>query len=327
MPVHTPANGTLPAMPRRHWSTREVRPDHALAYWVDTICDQFLELDIDSPLRNRFHACLDQVDLGPASANFFEAETQRVRRTTRRIARTQAPMFVLMQLRLGRVRLHQSGREVDVGPGECVLVDGNEPYDLDCPHLTRALALRLPADWLRGWIAQPERYAARVFNSGNWSAALCAAMSTLNVDSCDHFALPADEIAEPIATLLKLAIGPEPPVGSRQPVLLDKLMRTLKNRMHESDLSPAAVAGEHHVSARTLHYAFAGAGTTFTERLITLRLDRARDMLANANLCDLPVAEVAGRCGFADPSHFARRFRQRFGQSPLQFRTAALGPH
>ena len=52
-----------------------------------------------------------------------------------------------------------------------------------------------------------------------------------------------------------------------------------------------------------------------------LRLARARAILSDAHLLDLPVAEVAARCGFADPSHFARRFRRQFGQSPLQFRS------
>jgi AraC-like DNA-binding protein len=55
-----------------------------------------------------------------------------------------------------------------------------------------------------------------------------------------------------------------------------------------------------------------------------LRLERARQMLSDAHLFDLPVAEVAARCGFADPSHFARRFRRQFGHSPLQFRASVL---
>jgi AraC-like DNA-binding protein len=32
------------------------------------------------------------------------------------------------------------------------------------------------------------------------------------------------------------------------------------------------------------------------------------------------VMEVAARCGFAEPSHFARRFCSRYGLSPLEFR-------
>jgi len=121
-----------------------------------------------------------------------------------------------------------------------------------------------------------------------------------------------------------MAIGPEHEPSSRQPILFNRLMCTLQNRLHESDLSPLSVAGELGISTRTVHYAFARAGTTFVQRLMELRLGRARDLLRNVRLYDLPVTEVAARCGFADPSHFARRFRRRFGQSPVQFRTATI---
>jgi AraC family transcriptional activator of tynA and feaB len=312
----------LDAPAPRHWSTREVAQPEALAYWVDTVCGQFLELEIDTPVRDRFHACLAQVDLGPASASFLEADPQHVRRTRAKIARMRTPMFMLMQLRVGQVRFQQMGREVRVGPGECVFIDGTEPYELECPHPTKALALRLPADWLRGWIAQPEHHAARLFNGGGWSSALCAAVASVEIDSYDKLALPADAIADPIATLLKLAIGPESEMTSRQPILLNHLMRTLRNRFHEADLGPMAVAAEHGICTRSVHYAFAKARTTFVERLMELRLGRAHELLSDTQLLDLPVAEVAVRCGFADPSHFARRFRQRFGRSPLQFRAA-----
>src|SRR3569833_3947235 len=114
----------LEAPVQRHWSTQEVNQQRALAYCVDTVCDQFLELEIDSPVRNRFHASLDQVDLGPATANFFEADTQLVRRTSAKLARMRAPMFVLMQLRVGEVRFRLLGCDVRLGHGECVFVDG-----------------------------------------------------------------------------------------------------------------------------------------------------------------------------------------------------------
>jgi len=98
---------------------------------------------IDTPVRNRFHASLDQVDLA-GDRQLFEADTQLVRRTSAKIARMRVPMFVLMQLRVGEVRFRQLGCDVRIGPGECVFVDGTEPYELECLSLTKAVALRLP---------------------------------------------------------------------------------------------------------------------------------------------------------------------------------------
>jgi AraC family transcriptional regulator, positive regulator of tynA and feaB len=304
----------------RHWSTEQVDPRHALAYWVDTICDRFLELEIDTPLRQRFQASLDQTDLGPATANFIRADIQRVRRTRAKISSMSAPLYVLLQLRVGHIEFRQLGRETRVGPGECVFIDGTEPYELECPQPTSALALRLPAQWLGRWLARPEHLAGRRFGATGWSAALCAALASLEIESCDQLALTRDQVAEQVASLLTLAVGNETPSSTAHLKLFDQLMRTLKGRFHEPDLSLTSVAAEHGISKRTLYYAFADAGTTFVHELMRLRLERARQLLSDRSLS---VTEVAVRCGFNDSSHFARRFRQQFGLAPAQLRRSA----
>jgi AraC-like DNA-binding protein len=104
-------------------------------------------------------------------------------------------------------------------------------------------------------------------------------------------------------------------------------MGTLRNRLHETDLTPLGVAADHHVSIRSLHYAFARSGSTFVEQLTRLRLERACAILSDVRVSGLSVGEVAARCGFTDPSHFARRFRRQFGQTPLEYRHSNVGLH
>jgi len=313
----------LEAQPPRRWSTEEVDQRRALSYWVDTVCDRFLALEIDTPVRDHFRARLEQVELGPATVNSIHAETQRVRRTRANLARSHHPVFLLMQLREGHVRLRQLGRETILHAGESVFIDGTEPYQLECPQATSSLALRMPEPWLKHWLPHPERFAAHLLTGSGWSAALNAALSTVHVDSCDSFALSPEAVAEQIAALLALSIGGDVDARSER-TLFDTLMSTLRTRLHEEDLSPQSVADQHGISKRSLYYAFAAAHTTFIEQLVRLRLERAQEILGDTRFSDLPVSEVAARCGFADPSHFARRFKQKFAQAPLHFRSAAI---
>ncbi|HTY49531.1 MAG TPA: helix-turn-helix domain-containing protein [Steroidobacteraceae bacterium] len=305
-----------------HWSTEEVDPRRAFAYWVDTVCDRFLELDIDTPLRSQFRARLDQADFGPGALSFLDAHAQRVHRTQARIARTHHAVFFLLQLRAGEMRLEQLGREVHVRNGECVLINGSEPYELECPHATSALAVRMPEEWLKRWLPHPQDCTARTLGAGGWSSALCASLGSLQRESCAQLALPPGVVAEQLAVLLTLALGQARPAQPQG--LLQDLNRTLRERLAEGDLSPLAVAAQYGISKRTLHYAFATAHTTFVEQLTQLRLEHARELLSEVRLAGLPIAEVATRCGFTDPSHFARRFRRHFGQPPLQFRRLAI---
>jgi len=306
-----------------HWSTDGVDQRRALAYWVDTVCDRFLELDIDTPVRSHFRACLDQLDFGPASLSFVSAASQRIHRTPARISHTRYPTFFLVQFRVGHGLLRQRGKEVRAHAGECVLVNGTEPYELDCPQATSAAILRMPEDWLKRWLPNPEISAAMLFSQGDWSSALCAAMGSLRLETCSDLALPRSIVAEQIASLLTLAVGKGADAGNSRSLLSD-LIGTLRDRLEETDLSPLVVAAQHDISKRTLHYAFAAAGATFVEQLMKLRLERAREILSDARQAAPRIEDVATRCGFTDPSHFARRFRQKYGHAPLQFRRAVL---
>lgn len=301
------------------WSTEQVDARHALAYWADTVCAHFIELDIDTPQRERFQARMNQLPLGPAMLHFLDADTQTLRRTHARIARSRGPVCVLVQMRTGRLRLRHRGREALTGPGECVLMDSIEPYDIDCIGRTSALALRLPRPWLQYWLPDPASCSARTFAGPGWSTALNAALSSLDLESSRHLALPGRDVAEQLAALLALAAGP-PAEEMHRMSRLDQLRLALRDRLHEPDLTPQSLARQFDISRRYVHQLFAAAHTTFGAELICLRLERAREMLRDPRLASLPIGEVAARCGFTDPSHFARRFRQQFGRAPRDLR-------
>lgn len=306
-----------------HWSTDGVDQGRALSFWVDAVCDRFLELDIDTPMRGSFRACMDQVEFGAATLTFVGAASQHIRRTPARISRTRYPSFFLVQFRMGHGLLRQRGRELHVRPGDCVLIDGTEPYDLECPRASSAAILRMPQDWLRRWLPHPEESAALLFSQGDWNSALCAAMASLRLETCSDLALPRGTVAEQIASLLTLAVGKGGQADTPRS-LFSELMVTLRDRLEDPELSPLAVAQQRGISKRTLHYAFAAAGTTFVEQLMKLRLECAREILCDARQAAPRIEDVATRCGFTDPSHFARRFRQKFGHAPLQYRRTVL---
>jgi transcriptional regulator GlxA family with amidase domain len=55
-----------------------------------------------------------------------------------------------------------------------------------------------------------------------------------------------------------------------------------------------------------------------------VRLERAHRLLADKRFEDVRIAEIAWNCGFSEPSHFSRRFRERFGVPPTSFRCNAV---
>lgn len=90
-------------------------------------------------------------------------------------------------------------------------------------------------------------------------------------------------------------------------------------------MSPARCARAIGMSERYLHKLAALRGQRFGRLVQHLRLDAARTLLENAVGESQSVASIAYQCGFKDPAHFSRVFRQRFAMSPRQCRIHGTG--
>jgi AraC-like DNA-binding protein len=84
--------------------------------------------------------------------------------------------------------------------------------------------------------------------------------------------------------------------------------------------SPDDIARRLGVSARYIQNLLHETGLSFTARVLELRLQRARAMLADPRQDRMKVAEIAAASGFNEIPYFNRCFRRRFGASPTQFR-------
>jgi AraC family transcriptional regulator, positive regulator of tynA and feaB len=100
-------------------------------------------------------------------------------------------------------------------------------------------------------------------------------------------------------------------------VLSGRLTDWITENIHKGSIHIADLAAAHNVSARTVHRAFATTGDTMTSVVRSRRLAAARDDIVHTQLT---MTAIAHRCGFYDPSHFAREFRRQFGVSPASYR-------
>ena len=63
------------------------------------------------------------------------------------------------------------------------------------------------------------------------------------------------------------------------------------------------------------------AGMTFVDYLTHVCMTRAQQLLSEKNLT---IAEISNLVGFADQSYFDKRFKERFGESPREYRETAV---
>lgn len=99
--------------------------------------------------------------------------------------------------------------------------------------------------------------------------------------------------------------------------LVEKALKIVEDHMEDSEFSVEVLSQELALSRGYLYkklMAITGKGPA--EFIRTIRLKRARQLLANSQL---QIAEVAYKCGFNSPKRFAQNFRNEFGMLPSEY--------
>jgi AraC family transcriptional regulator, positive regulator of tynA and feaB len=100
--------------------------------------------------------------------------------------------------------------------------------------------------------------------------------------------------------------------------LFARVRDIIKQGYADPDFGPAEVAARAGISLRYLHKLFTQHDSTCSKFIYSERLDHAAQLLRRRKSLrsGQPLSEIAYVCGFHDYTHFARKFRYRFGQPP-----------
>ena len=100
--------------------------------------------------------------------------------------------------------------------------------------------------------------------------------------------------------------------------LFARICGVINDRCADPDFGPREAAAETGISLRYLQKLFTKRGQTCSQYIYSLRLDHAVRLLHRRTSLGTrqPLSEIAYACGFHDYTHFARKFRQRFGYTP-----------
>jgi AraC-like DNA-binding protein len=161
------------------------------------------------------------------------------------------------------------------------------------------------------------------------------ASHVLHLSSADVDVLPAEALRgmgratiELVRAMLISAVHPGAEGGSEVSgeALTYAIKQYIRRHLRDPGLSPAVIAGAHHISARHLYHVWKDEQVTVSRWIGQRRLEAARDDLANPRLAHKSIAAIARELGFPSPAHFARRFRDAYAMSPREWRDAGMPP-
>lgn len=324
-PLHTPVSAmSVSAPPVRQWSTDAVVAAERLDYWVGAICEAFLEMDCGSREGAAFSGQLTSVGVGALHFNQVIASSQEVYRTPGAIARGQQhPFYLITQMSHGW-HVRQGGHFVQLRPGDAVLVDSAQRYELHFPHDVACLSVQLPRSWVGQWLTEVDIAQPRVVHRDQgWGQALSGLAVQLGRDPALALAYPShllcDQMGAALSAVLEPVVPHDAPTG-----LWGQVQAALRDRLSVPGLTALDVAQAVGVSLRTLHRCFTANHASFAASLRVLRMSQAKVLMANRSLARLSLAEIGLRCGYADASHFARDFHRAVGLTPAVWRKQSL---
>ena len=132
-----------------------------------------------------------------------------------------------------------------------------------------------------------------------------------------------------VAAMVNLLIGICSPLKTstekqgNRPTLLRLALRYIDTNYLDPKISPSTIAAKLNISQSYLYDIFAAQNISVSDEIWDRRISRAHKMLQEPSLSDKSISEIASACGFTSQAHFSRRFKDRYGISPMAFRKTA----
>ena len=313
-------------LPATLFRTADLPPVERFDAWRESVGVLF-DVGLTRPEHaERFDARAESYLVEDIMLSRCAAGLQSFARSPLRVARDSLDHYMVQLFLDGGVEMNRHGRTLACAAGGLigfdladVLDSVNSDFDLVSVIIPRRrLAPLLPRpDSLQGQLVDPASGAGQM---------LAAFLRSLFVAAPSLAPVEAGGAARSLVELVAMSfngaqLGPgDVPEAVEQAELL-RAQVFIRGRLAAPELGPETIAAAMGLSRATLYRLFAPIGGV-AAYIREQRLRRCLADLLSLRHAHLQIAEIGWRWGFADPAHFARAFKQRFGRTPSQAREA-----
>jgi AraC-like DNA-binding protein len=320
----TPAKGI------ESFSTSSVPPQKRIAYWNDLSCNTFTGVDVSSPTKTEFSACLRRLGINDICVADVWSTASTVHHTARHVSRMREPPHFLLHVQLRGTSINlQSGREAILRPGDATICDTARPWTLSFDTDAEFIVCRLPTVAVRQRLIDIEdlvgtHLSAKSVGMGLLTPFLRSLLTHSELRAGDDRLGQISTILLDMVALTCTSSTLGDMQSGRMPSRHQNVLQHIDKHLTEPLLSVHSVAQQFGVGARSIQKMFASQGTTLGSYVLQQRLTFAAMQLRQQ---DAPsVTAIALSSGFSDLTYFGRAFRRFFGVSPSEFRRTSCNP-
>lgn len=303
------------------FTTKDVEPWHSVDAWCRYVREVYFNVDLRSN-NETIDGLLKKRSFAEVASSAWRSGAQRATRSRHLALTDKVETFCICVMKQGVVEYRQRGREHKAGPGEVYILNAAEAFETDLSDPTELVCLTVPCDLLRGRVRGiDDMCGRRQFVDPALASTLCH-LITNALDVAPS--VDADRLQDLCFNMIDMMILEDRP-GWRYSELVatclaEKARRVIRERLSNPDFTVAEAAAACGTSTRQLQHAFKTEGSTFGRELLETRLLASARMLKSREMVPRQIGDVAAECGFSSQSHFATRYRERFGHSPREER-------
>lgn len=312
-------------------SSDDARPGEAFDYWRNIAYYQF---DADPPPggADGFRARAKALVTPGGSLYIYKSSAVSGRRTARQIRADGGSGFTIGLVLSGR-RWHQDETQVvtTAGPGQLFCYDAERVSRVKWTD-HEGVHVALPRALVEAAVSGPLPPASRIIQTLNRSRLapfLCSQLALLarqfDALSERERVVMFDASVDLFLTILRAAFAADGDAAAMDlRTYYTTARRLIQERYADHGLTPENIAWALGCSRSTLYRAFRAHGTTVARCIREVRLQEAKRRIEEE--ADAPIATISAQCGFYDPAHFRRLFREHFDMNPSDVRDMVRTP-
>jgi AraC-like DNA-binding protein len=297
--------------------------------WHDLFCAHFGEVDMAAPVDRPFSANCEFLQVGEVGLTRFGVTLSRWARAKSQVAADARDDFLIGFNRSATVLPGSQARhETLLAPGNAIFYTNGESGESWPQAEATIVGLCLPRARVIERVGGAEDMVGTILDAAN--------PATRHLGRYIEFLLASDDMAndaahgERIETLLldlvALALGANRDVAhvaqarGLRAARLREILAAIEAGFADPAFGPALLASKIGRSPRYVQALLQDTGSSFSERVLELRLQKARAILMAQRHNGRKVSDIAFASGFSNVSYFNQAFRRRFGCSPTQYR-------
>ena len=311
---------------RESWDSGGIRGADAYQAWVDKLMSaQGSDWCPGKTPNGRFSASLRHKVIGDINVIESRCDPCSGYRTQRHAEQIVEPSVILLSYLEGGEHIEFGGERYTVAAGDTFVWDSSKTTKFEVYESLHKVAFAMPARLLSHHALSALNQMPRKFDRSSGSRFLLSNLIRVVADrDFDDAEVEADTILNAVNAFV---LGARPGDADHDNSLSERqrreILRYIDQHLPDPALSVSHIAAVHRISKRYLHWLFRDQSVTVNELIILKRLEGCQRDLSSLGGAHLQVGQIAYAWGFSNISHFSKRYRAQYGESPTETRQRA----